>query len=162
MVSAIGSAWHKSKGLETKMDDVEGHGRSTHKYEIHDGVEDGTLPFHNILALGEAIDVHQNLYGSMENVAQHTGQLARRLYLSMKSLKHINGQPLCRMYNDDRDAFGDPRRQGATVAFNVLRSNGTCVPYSDVEKMANEQSIYVRSGGRPPSLPSHICAVTHN
>lgn len=34
-------------------------------WDIHDGLEDGTLPFHSILALGLAIDTHARLYGSM-------------------------------------------------------------------------------------------------
>ncbi|KAH8891010.1 PLP-dependent transferase [Thozetella sp. PMI_491] len=147
MVSAIGAIWHKSKGLETKIDEAGGSAAHGSKYSIHDGVEDGTLPFHSILALGEAIDVHKRLYGSMDNVSRHTSHLSRRLYLEISRLKHGNGQAACRIYNDDRDAFGDSRRQGATIAFNMLRPDGTHVAYSDVEKMANEQGIYVRSGG---------------
>lgn len=34
-------------------------------WDLHDGLEDGTLPFHSILALGLAIDTHIRLYGSM-------------------------------------------------------------------------------------------------
>jgi molybdenum cofactor sulfurtransferase len=33
---------------------------------LHDALEDGTLPFHNIIALGCAIGVHLRLYGSMK------------------------------------------------------------------------------------------------
>lgn len=38
-------------------------------WNIHDGLEDGTLPFHSILALGIAIDIHYRLYGSMVSSA---------------------------------------------------------------------------------------------
>lgn len=46
---------------------VPGLGDQYSMWNIHDGLEDGTLPFHNILALGLAIDTHIRLYGSMVN-----------------------------------------------------------------------------------------------
>lgn len=151
MVSAVGGAWHKSKGLEVA-------GVGDQHYALHDALEDGTLPFHNILALGEAIDVHQRLYGSMAAVSRHTTGLARDLFERMSSLRHGNGQPVCRIYSDSEDAFGDPLRQGATIAFNLFREDGTYVPYSDVEKMANDHGIYIRSGGKtlPPFAPIEL------
>ncbi|KAL1880813.1 hypothetical protein VTK73DRAFT_4983 [Phialemonium thermophilum] len=159
MVSAVGGAWHKSKGLESSSSvggdehQFQLSNDSHHQYSIHDGLEDGTLPFHSILALGEAIDVHTRLFGSMDAVSRHTSRLVRQLYEGMRSLRHANGQPVCRIYGQDEDheygghGFGDPRRQGATVAFNVFRADGSYVPYSDVERLANERGIYIRSGG---------------
>lgn len=44
---------------------VPGRGLDKGGWSIHDGLEDGTLPFHSILALGLAIDTHLRLYGSM-------------------------------------------------------------------------------------------------
>ena len=40
-------------------------------YELHDHLEDGTLPFHSIIALGAALDVHALPYGSMDNISKH-------------------------------------------------------------------------------------------
>ncbi|KAL2134365.1 hypothetical protein VTI74DRAFT_356 [Chaetomium olivicolor] len=150
IVSTIGGAWHLSKGLESaarNRSDAGGHEGGV----LHEGLEDGTLPFHNILALGEAIDVHAELYGSMENISAHTTVLVRRLYHGMKRLRYGDGQPLCKIYEEDEDgmgtAYGDPTRQGATVAFNVFRPDGGFESYAMVEKLANESGIYVRSGG---------------
>ena len=42
-----------------------GLGNQIGEWSIHDGLEDGTLPFHSILALGIAIDTHLKLYKSM-------------------------------------------------------------------------------------------------
>ncbi|KAJ9157299.1 PLP-dependent transferase [Pleurostoma richardsiae] len=148
MVSALAGVWHKSKsptsvlsplGLETDSH-LEG-------YNIHDSLEDGTLPFHSIIALGEALFVHSRLYGSMESISRHTTRLGKRLFQEMKSLRHGNGRPVCYIYSEDESAFGDANRQGATLAFNIMRQAGTFVPYSDVERMANEKNIYIRSGG---------------
>ncbi|KAE8452237.1 hypothetical protein EG329_001704 [Mollisiaceae sp. DMI_Dod_QoI] len=116
---------------------------------LHDNLEDGTLPFHNIIALGCAMDVHKRLYGSMKRISQHTSYLAFRLYHGMINLTHYNGQPLCVIYNDipDRCAYGDPVTQGATIAFNLVRANGKCIGHTLVESQANSRDIFLRSGG---------------
>ncbi|KAK3341508.1 pyridoxal phosphate-dependent transferase [Lasiosphaeria hispida] len=141
LVSTISGAWHMSKGLEAAPPDEDGHGG-----RLHEGLEDGTLPFHSILALGEAMGVHAELFGSMGNVSRHTTLLARRLYEGVCGLRYDNGQLLCKMYSE-REGYGDPARQGATIAFNVFRRDGTYESYAAVEKAANERGIYVRSGG---------------
>jgi len=155
MVSAIGGAWHVSKGLEAATSGAKDGETDGHAHGLHEGLEDGTLPFHSILALGEAIDIHRELYGSMENVSLHTTRLVRRLFEGISSLRYMNGQPLCKVYCESEEEFGDAVRQGATLAFNVFREDGSYVPYSTVEHAANDQGVYVRSGGEftlPPAL----------
>ncbi|KAK4043662.1 pyridoxal phosphate-dependent transferase [Parachaetomium inaequale] len=145
MVSTIGGAWHTSKGLEAGAGGAAGEG---HGGALHEGLEDGTLPFHSILALGEAIDVHAELYGSMENISAHTTALVTRMYLGMRGLRYGNGQPLCKIYEDESGgAYGDAKRQGATVAFNLFRADGGYESYATVERLANDRGVYVRSGG---------------
>ncbi|GAB1310956.1 Molybdenum cofactor sulfurase [Madurella fahalii] len=155
MVSAVGGAWHISKGLESTRAGGHGGGGGGGGIDVgvggalHEGLEDGTLPFHSILALGEAIDVHAELYGPMENISKHTTALVQRLYRGMSRLSYGNGQPLCKVYegDDGAAAYGDATRQGATIAFNVFRADGGYEPYSTVERLANERGVYVRSGG---------------
>ncbi|CAJ2513848.1 Uu.00g019670.m01.CDS01 [Anthostomella pinea] len=134
MVGTLGENWHRSKGLQAPT------------YKLHEGLEDGTLPFHSILALGEAIDVHKRLHGSMSRISEHTTYLMSRLHRGMAKLCHSNGRPLCRIYNENRD-FEDPNKQGSAIAFNVLRADGHYVSYTDVERSANAARIYIRSGG---------------
>lgn len=153
MVSVLGGSWHKTKGLDSTA--VESHdGTAAAKgpsYEIHDSLEDGTLPFHSILALGQAIDVHSQIYGSMGNISRYTTSLSKILYNELRRLRHPNGRPACHIYtDDDGQGYGDPQRQGATIAFNMMDADGVYVPYSDVEKIANDNGVYVRSGGRFP------------
>ena len=153
MVSAVGEQWHKSKGAEaavvTTHHDAHGAARAVASapYSLHDGLEDGTLPFHSILALGEAVSVHARLYGSMENISRHTTRLGEMLHRRVAGLCHPNGRPVCRVYSDC-EGFGDPSRQGSTIALNVVRADGSFVAYSDVERLANERGIYIRSGGK--------------
>lgn len=63
------------------------------------------------------------------------------------ALKYSNGSPVVEVYVDDPTMYGDPQRQGATFAFNVLKQDGTYVPWTEIEKMANDAGVYIRAGG---------------
>jgi molybdenum cofactor sulfurtransferase len=117
---------------------------------IHEGLEDGTLPFHSILALGCAIDDHRRLYGSMKIVSQHTSILMQHLYAGLSRLSYPDGRPLCKIYHDTargENPYADPKTQGATIAFSVLQADGTYIGHSVVERLANDKGIYLRTGG---------------
>jgi len=143
LLDAIGrSLRHRKKGVD-----------DGNMHALHEGLEDGTLPFHSILALDVAIDTHRRLYGAdcMDVISRHTAYLGRSLYQGMSGLRYPNGTPVVEIYaNDHHDggrAFGDSRRQGSTMAFNVLRPDGSYVRWTEVEKLANEQKVFVRAGG---------------
>ena len=136
MVTAIDHCWHMRKDYTTDS-----------RYSLHDQLEDGTLPFHSILALDIALDVHKRLYRSMSDVSKHTAHLTKRLYSRLSSLTHSNGVSVCRIYNDPTAVYGDSTTQGATIAFNVQRADKSLVSYSHVESLADKHGVYVRSGG---------------
>lgn len=138
MVGTLGpTAWHRSKGLQGPM------------YHMHEGLEDGTLPFHSLLALDGALDVHTRLYGSMHAVSAHAAHLTARLHAGLAGLRHGNGRSVCRIYGGGGGGgtFADPARQGSVVAFNVLKPDGDYVSYAEVEQAANAAGIFIRSGG---------------
>lgn len=130
MIIALDDTWHAKKDSS-----------------LHDELEDGTLPFHSIFALGHALDVHQQLFESMSRISAHTAYLAKQLFSGMSTLTHSNGLPVCRIYKDPEAIYGDPKTQGATIAFNVFDSVGTPIPFTEVEKLANINGIYIRAGG---------------
>lgn len=127
---------------------IQDHWHAPKEGALHDRLEDGTLPFHSIFALDHAMNVHERLYGPnpMKFISQHTAQLSKMLYDGVSGLKHANGTPLCRIYKDEIAVYGDPTLQGATMAFNVQRSDGSLYGYEDVEEAADERGIFVRSG----------------
>jgi len=131
MVVAIDDTWHAKKTTSA-----------------HDALEDGTLPCLSIFAHDHAIDVHSRLYGAepMTFISRHTAQFSKQLYDNLCSLRHYNGKSVIRVYNEPTAIYGDSKTQGATVSFNVFRSDGSLVSYSNVEKAADKKSIYVRSG----------------
>lgn len=110
---------------------------------LHERLEDGTLPVHNIIALDVAMDVHRELFGSMEKVAAHTGFLARRLYRGLEGLRHANGEEVCTIYSPDPEL----EQTGPTVAFNIRNSQGTWISLAEVEKLAMLKGIHIRTGG---------------
>jgi molybdenum cofactor sulfurtransferase len=116
---------------------------------LHESLEDGTLPFHNIIALSAAIDTHERIYGPdpMTTISRHTNFLGKMLFDRMSALVHPNGVAVCRIYKGAESSYGDSSTQGATIAFNVVREDGQFVPYTSVvETLADERKIYVRSG----------------
>ncbi|RDA93104.1 hypothetical protein CP533_4121 [Ophiocordyceps camponoti-saundersi (nom. inval.)] len=106
---------------------------------LHERLEDGTLPFQNIMAAGIALDVHQKLFGSPEVVSAHTGHLARRLCRSLSSLRHHNGRPVCVLYTPLLGA-------GPIVTFNLVDDAGRWVSLVEFEKLAGLRRIHVRTG----------------
>ncbi|KAH8815197.1 molybdenum cofactor sulfurase [Xylogone sp. PMI_703] len=129
MVLCIKENWHAPK-----------------KDSLHESLEDGTLPFHNIMALESAIDVHKELYSSMDRVARHTAFLAKKLYDGLSSLRHGNGFPVCEIYSQGFQAKDHRKIQGPTVAFNIRNSHGAWVSNIEFEKLATVRKFHIRTG----------------
>lgn len=112
---------------------------------LHETLEDGTVPFHSIMALDAAITVHGELYGSMHRIAKHTSFLAQQLYDGLASLRHANSEPVCVIYSHgfaSRDTL-----QGPVIAFNVRNSSGAWVSNTEFERLASVKKFHIRSGG---------------
>lgn len=130
MVTVMNDPWHAKK---------EG--------TLHDALEDGTLPVHQIVALGHALDVHAETFGTMTNVSEHTCALAAHTYLRLQALRHANGRQVCIIYKDEGSKYGDSVTQGPTIAFNIQNSEGSWIGKSDVERLAIARGIHLRTGG---------------
>lgn len=114
---------------------------------LHEQLEDGTLPIHSIVALNSAIDVHQELFGSLEQISGHTAFLAKELYDGLSSLRHGNGMAVCEVYKGPSSVYGDPRTQGPIVSFNIRNCYGGWVSNAEVEKLSAVKNFQVRTGG---------------
>ncbi|EEH47047.2 uncharacterized protein PADG_03145 [Paracoccidioides brasiliensis Pb18] len=141
MVTSLENQWHAKKSTS-----------------IHDKLEDGTLPFHSIIALHSAVDVHQRIYGSMENISRHTGALAKLLYDRLSSKRHANGTLVCEMYKHQESSYEDRTTQGPIVSFNMKNNKGEWVGKSEVEKLAAVKGIQIRSGTlcNPGGMAYHL------
>ena len=128
MVIASGVEWHAKK-----------------ESSIHERLEDGTLPFHSIIALDAALDTHKRLFGSMTNISAHTSFLAKKLYDRLSVLTHWNETHVCQIYQQNA-VYGCPTTQGPILAFNLRNSKGEWIPKTEVEKLATVQNVQLRSG----------------
>jgi molybdenum cofactor sulfurtransferase len=118
------------------------------KYEaLHEQLEDGSLPIHSIIAIDPALDVHRELFGSMEDVSRHCGFLAQRLWEGLQDLHHYNGVAVCETYKTSAASFIEHKRQGPILAFNIRDSRGSWISTTEVEKLAGVKNIQLRSGG---------------
>jgi molybdenum cofactor sulfurtransferase len=114
---------------------------------IHEAAEEGTPAFHSIIALESAMKVHRALFGSMDQVSQHAGYLAKALYERMSSMKHANGTQVCKIYKSAASDYSDTKTQGPTIAFNVQTASGSWVPKTHFEQLAIMNNIQLRTGG---------------
>lgn len=131
--------------VEMVVNGVKWH--SLHSGSPHETLEDGTLPFHNIIALDHAISAHERLYGSQKLVSRHTAWLAKYIYEKMAALRHANGSPVCVIYKDPKATYGDSSSTGPTIAFNIQYANGTWVKLDNLEALAEKNDIHLRTGG---------------
>jgi molybdenum cofactor sulfurtransferase len=141
MVSCMREQWHLPKDQS-----------------FHEQLEDGTLPIHSILALDNALDVHQRLYGSMDQISKHTSLLASDLFRGLSSLRHHNGRRVCKFYTGSGSSYLDPQVQGPVIAFNIQNSDGTWVANTEIEKLASIKNIHLRTGGvcNPGGVAHHL------
>lgn len=141
-VTVFGSAFHAIK-----------------RQDIHDFLEDGTLPFHNIVALEHAITIHKTLFGSAEVISNHLAHLIARLHNDLTAMKHFTGAPVVDIYQDHKSTYGDPLSQGPIVAFNILHSNGAYIGKSHIERLAIACGFQIRTGG--VCNPGGIASMLH-
>lgn len=62
------------------------------------------------------------------------------------------------IYGEGGHRYWKLGKQCGKIAFNLQRSDGTYIPYSVVERVADEQGIYVRTGSlcSPGGIASHL------
>jgi molybdenum cofactor sulfurtransferase len=121
------------------------HERKSHS--LHEQLEDGSLPIHNILALDAAFDTYGTIFGSLHQVSRHCAFLAQRLFSGLSELHHSNQKRVCKFYHQTSCDFLDMGRQGPVVAFNIRDAQGSWVGTTEVEKLASVKSIQLRTGG---------------
>jgi molybdenum cofactor sulfurtransferase len=125
---------------------------------LHSSLEDGTVPFHSILALNSALSIHTQLYGSMSNISRHTTFLASKAYEALDGLRHANGTKVCKIYGVDIPDGGAWVNRGSLIAFNLRDSKGRWIGTSEVEKLAVVKNIQLRTGGlcNPGGIARHL------
>ncbi|KAL9105881.1 MAG: hypothetical protein Q9227_008992 [Pyrenula ochraceoflavens] len=141
MVISIGERWHTKK-----------------QSSVHSHLEDGTVAFHSIIALGCSLTVHQKLFGSMKAISRHTAYLSKSLFSRLSSLKHDNGIDVCEFYGDQWTGPTRTEIRSGILTLNVRNAKGEFIPASEVDKLASIKNIQLRSGGlcNPGGIARHL------
>jgi molybdenum cofactor sulfurtransferase len=103
------------------------------------GFEDGTIDYLGLPGLEIGLR-HVTAVG-LDTIHRRTQCLTRWLLDRLPTLRHASGAPLVRLYGptDDRD-------RGGTISFNVLDRDGGVADFWDVERLAAERRISLRTG----------------
>ncbi|XP_078038329.1 molybdenum cofactor sulfurase [Augochlora pura] len=109
---------------------------------LYQRFEDGTVPFLSIASLRHGLDTLMSL--TMPKISRHVFSLAQFLHNALLRLHHGNGKPVVKLYTDT--AYENCDLQGGIVAFNLIRSNGEYVGYTEVLNMAALFKIHLRTG----------------
>jgi molybdenum cofactor sulfurtransferase len=112
-------------------------------------LSNGTSHFRGIASLINGFDELGRL-GGMEQVRLHTNSLVSELLRRFRNLHHRDGGPVIELYGAWRFYKGDDATcaPGPTIAFNILRANGSNVGYNEVSKLAalNKPPLQLRTG----------------
>jgi molybdenum cofactor sulfurtransferase len=109
------------------------------KPDVAEGLEDGTLPFHTILALDSALETFERLYGGRKRIARHASQITWLMHSMLSALHHSNGTPLCEIYSEPG--------HGPIISFNLKSRNTDPIGYAVFEKHASAHGFAIRTGG---------------
>ena len=122
------------------------------RQELHEALEDGTLPFHTILALDAAFNNFIRLFGSHLNISRHAASVTRLMYTLLYSLRHENGKRVCQLYSTSSS------NHGPIIAFNLLSADGSPVGFASFEKLSSLKNIALRTGGmcNPGGVEKHL------
>ncbi|XP_064644455.1 molybdenum cofactor sulfurase-like [Lineus longissimus] len=112
--------------------------------DLAERFEDGTIAFLDILALKHGFDTLAKIGGPMTTVSHHTYALAKHVFSHLRSMTHPNGAPVTELYTGTD--FSNIAKQGNIVNFNVLRSDGSYVGFSQVDRLAQIHNIHLRIG----------------
>ncbi len=103
------------------------------------GFEDGTIDYLGLPAIEIGLR-HVSTVG-VDTIHRRTQCLTRWLLERLPAIRHANGAPVVRLYGpaDDHD-------RGGTISFNVLDPTGGVVDFWEVERLAAERRISLRTG----------------
>lgn len=120
--------------------------------ELHEALEDGTLPFHTILALDASFNNHTRLFGSHLNVSRHAAQVSKLMRMLLSCLRHDNGRRVCQLYSTSSPD------EGPIISFNLLAADGSPIGHASFEKLSLLRNIALRTGGmcNPGGVETHL------
>lgn len=116
-------------------------------YLFHTFLEDGTIPYLEIIAVGLAIEKFNKLTfdKGLILIQDHTNYLINYCIDKLIELEHFNKQKLVEIYR--KQIHGSIKNNyGPILSFNLKNSAGSYIGFRLVDKLAQENHIYLRTG----------------
>lgn len=113
--------------------------------DLHTQLEDGTVPFHSIIALVVAMAQFKFIFGSMRAISAHAAAVGQYAYDRLSALEYPNGRKLVHIYSYPN--YLATSKQGPNMAFNLVDETGEWIGYTDLQDISAEQGISLRTGG---------------
>ncbi|KAJ7226007.1 molybdenum cofactor sulfurase [Mycena pura] len=113
---------------------------------IHERFEDGTLPFLDIISLGQALLTHRRLYKSHRHVSMHVSALLRFATRELASIRHANGRPVVKQHRAF-NGFKSLEEPGPIIGFSLLGPSSEYIGHVHLEELATVSGFHIRTGG---------------
>jgi molybdenum cofactor sulfurtransferase len=120
---------------------------SVNNYSFHTFLEDGTISYLEIVAVGLAIKKFKKLTfeKGFSLIQDHTIYLINYCIDELTKLEHFNAQKLVEIYRNEINS-SIKKNYGPIVSFNLKNSFGAYIGFRLVDKLAQENHIYLRTG----------------
>lgn len=105
----------------------------------HERFENGTVNYLDIPAITRGLDFIENI--GIDRINRRVKHVTKILLDKMQSLRHTNGAPLVRIFGPM-----DMSQKGGTIIFNVNDPEGHAFNFEEVESLANQALISLRTG----------------
>ena len=110
-----------------------------HLADGHERFEDGTLNYNMIPSVAHGLAYLENI--GMERISARVKSMAGWLAQQLRSIRHDDGKPVVRLFGPE--TF---ENRGGSLVLTFFDRDGKLYPFQEVEGLANERKISIRSG----------------
>ncbi len=123
------------------------HTSSVNNFSFHAFLEDGTISYLEIIALDLSIEKFKKLTfeKGLRLIQGHDSYLINYCVDKMTQLEHFNAQKLVEIYRKEINN-SIKNNYGPILSFNLKNSIGSYIGFRLVDKLAQENQIYLRTG----------------
>lgn len=114
---------------------------SQHRFlaKTYERFEDGTINYLDIPAIKTGLEFIENI--GIDRITGRVRSVIEALAGRLATLRHSNGQPVVKVFGPT-----DYTKRGGNIIMNFFDPEGNVIPFEDIEHMANQEMISIRSG----------------